>query len=105
MSKIVDPAQRLILIPTQVILCILVGCLALHFLVDKTLLSSRFPLHAPSTQGISGQALEELEHTDDLVAPSNLPDDLVEEKHINVIPPILPVQKQAVAPIHHPPQI
>ena len=84
-------------------LCILIACLAMHFLVEDSLL-----LHtaaSPESAQANPLSYDQVTHQDDLVLPVHLPERIMN----NAVPAayfwIVPVEMQTESPILTPPKI
>ena len=84
-------------------LCILVACLAIHFLVENSLL-----LHtaaSPESAWANPLSFDQVTHQDDLVLPVQLPERMANKPVPAAYFWIVPVEKQAASPILTPPKI
>ena len=85
------------------VLLILIGCLAMHFLIEDALLLSA----SVSTNPKFGeqQRYEEATHQDDLAAPIRLPERITNGDLLAGLAVTMPSPRQASSPIFPPPKI
>ncbi len=70
MFKVVDPSSQIAPRITWAIFCILVGCLAMHFLLEDSVLVPDMAAMDLVAAGENPQIFDETEHKDDLVIPA-----------------------------------
>ncbi len=76
MSRMANPPflNRPVLV--RLVLCLLVGCLAVHFLVEDAFLFSGFAPLIPDATNTEHPLFDEIEHQDDLVFQTSLPENI-----------------------------
>ncbi len=85
------------------VLLILISCLALHFLIEDSLL-----LHASTTinpEFNNQQSYDEVTHQDDLATPICLPERITNCNMPVTLSLTVPFRKQSISPILPPPKI
>lgn len=103
MSKMVSPPFIHQAQAVRLVLCILIGCLAMHFLVEDALLRFTF---APSDRvSASHLTYDELEHQNDLATPVRVPACVSLADDNNPYLMTVLFAKPALSPILTPPKI
>lgn len=89
----------------RIIICILVGCLAVHFLVEDSFLLTFFT--SPDPIGTTANQLnyDEIDHQDDMVLPASISAQVLEHHIPQMFFGTVPLKKQANTPILTPPKI
>jgi hypothetical protein len=89
----------------QLSLCILVACLAVHFIVEDTRLASIFAPPDLAAQGTHPADNTEFDHLDDLAFPVSIPEQVSESMFPHGFFWTVLVEKPANFPIPIPPKI
>lgn len=84
--------------------CLLVGCLAAHFLIEDTLLFMAVAPFDPAAPYAPQANLEEMEHLDDLAYAEFLTGSVVHPAEATAFLVELPCIRQACFPIFQPPK-
>jgi len=85
------------------VLCVLIGCLGMHFLLEDTRLLAVSP--SSDLAQVSNQSYDEVNHLDDLVVLACLPVFLADRDAPAPTTWIVPLEKQTHFPILVPPKI
>jgi hypothetical protein len=88
----------------RIVFCVLICCLAIHFLVEDALLLAEFTSLNPAAAGTSHANCEEFEHLDDLVYTERLTGDLMGSGGSAIFLWIVPFIRQARSSIFIPPK-
>jgi hypothetical protein len=104
MSRTAEP-RRWYQVPfIRLFFCLLIGCLAVHFLVEDALLFTEFVRLDPAAPGASQANPEEMEHLDDLVYAERIPENHADPERPAAFLWIAPSIRQAHLPIFKPPK-
>jgi hypothetical protein len=87
----------------QLVLCILIGCLSMHFLLEDTQLLTASA--SSNTAQVSDFSYDEMTHQDDLVILVSLPVNAAKNNIPSVTGWTMPFKKQFSSPILTPPKI
>jgi hypothetical protein len=105
MSRMVRSPLRSLRGLMRLVLCILVACLAVHFLVEDTRLPSIFSSPAPSAESSHAASSAEIDHLDDLAFQVSVPEQVIESRISHVYALTMLLKKPANFPILTPPKI
>jgi hypothetical protein len=105
MFRLADPPPWNKYCVIRLVLCVLIGCLVIHFIVEDTLLFAESAPLDPAVTGASQVNFEECEHLDDLVFAESLPGKLLDPGEPAAFLWITPTIQQARYTIFEPPKI
>jgi len=104
MSRTADPLRWYQALVLRFFFCLLIGCLAVHFLVEDSLLFTAVAPLDPSAPSASQANYEEMDHLDDLVYTDCLTGSAVDFAEATAFLVGLPCIRQACFPIFQPPK-